>query len=348
MHSPVYLIGYPSEVGGANTECWHWLKLMRRFGVPTTVVPTWRGNAKWDKRILAIGCKILPPTDRTFPVPDGSICVSFCNAHFESKAHQLQARGCRLIYVPCMSYLSGTQINHHEKHGPFDRYVFQSTSQRDWLAPELSQFGVKPRHCCVIRGAFDWNELKYRPRPRPGAFVVGRLSRPDVFKFSRYNWTILDKARHEIPGLQARVMGWHKRVEEHAGKPPAWAEAMPAKTEPAEKFLHSLHCLCQVGGDCWDEPRSAENWPRVGLEAMATGVPIVAEQRGGWTEMIEHGETGLLGHTIDEIASHVAQIGQDEALRLRLVRQAHDALRTSLAVPGVLWDGWRKVLEAVA
>jgi hypothetical protein len=349
MTTHVYFIGYPSEVGGANTECWHWLKLMRRFGMTVTVVPTWRGNEEWDKRIREIGCKILVPTDRTFPVPDDSVCVSFCNAHFESKAHQLQARDCRIIYVPCMSYLNGTLVNHHEKYGPFDHYVFQSKSQQNWLCGPLSEFGVKPGQCHVIHGAFDWTEFEYRPRRSwPGKeFVVGRLSRPDAFKFSFRTWELFGKIRQEIPGLRVRIMGWHDRVAEHVGEPPEWAEVMPAKTEPAGEFLQSLHCMCQVGGDAWDEARSTENWPRVGLEAMAAGVPIVAEKRGGWPEMIEHGETGMLGHTIDEIAACVVQAGQDGALRAKVIRQAHDALRTSLAEPGGLWAGWKRVFEEV-
>jgi len=350
MHTHVYLIGYPSEVGGANTQVWHWLKLMRRFGVETTVVPTWRGNEEWDKRIRAIGCKILVPTDRTFPVPDGAVCVSFCNSHFESKAHQLQARGCRLIYVPCMNYLNGTLLNHHQKYGPFDRYVLQSHSQQKWLSSPLSDFGVKPEQCHVIRGAFDWSEFSFEPRRRwPDApFIVGRLSRPDAFKFSWRTWDLFGCIRKEIPTTKVRIMGWHKRVEQHIGEPPGWVEVLPAKSESAEDFLRSLHCMCQVGGDHWDEPRSTENWPRVGLEAMASGVPVVAESRGGWPEMIEHGETGLLGHSIDEIASHVVRLGRDEALRMRLTRQAHDALRGSLAEPGGLWAGWEKVFESVA
>ena len=48
-----------------------------------------------------------------------------------------------------------------------------------------------------------------------------------------------------------------------------------------------------------------ENWPRAGLEAMAAGVPIVAQNDWGWREMIEHGVTGFLGGDDCELADYV-------------------------------------------
>ena len=35
----VYVLGYPGDVGGANTECWHTIKLWRRFGVDVHLIP---------------------------------------------------------------------------------------------------------------------------------------------------------------------------------------------------------------------------------------------------------------------------------------------------------------------
>lgn len=123
---------------------------------------------------------------------------------------------------------------------------------------------------------------------------------------------------------------------------------MPAKSESAETFLWSLHCMCQVGGDDLAEPRACENWPRVGLEAMAVGVPIVAEHRGGWPEMVTHLKTGMLGHSHGEIARHVIRLAHGEALRLRIASQAREALSASVATPERLWAGWAKVFGEVS
>ena len=52
----VFLIGYPGEMGGANTEAWHTIKLWRRFGVDVHLIPTWGHDVRWRQRLDALGC----------------------------------------------------------------------------------------------------------------------------------------------------------------------------------------------------------------------------------------------------------------------------------------------------
>ena len=343
----IYLIGYPSDVGGANTEVWHVLKLWRRAGWQVTAIPTWQAEGKWQARLARIGVETIVPERREFPVPPGSTCVAFCNGHFEQNAHKLRALGCRLIYVPCMCSLSKALVKDHQQHGPFDAYVFQSRAQENILLPQLSAWGVKQSTCHLIRGAFDWSEIEYRPRPRGEGFVVGRLSRADPAKFSRYTWDIFNRARRAIPELSVRVMGWRERVAQKTGLPPGWAEVLEPGAEPADRFLGTLHCLCQAADNHWDNPAATENWPRVGLEAMAAGVPIVAEKRGGWLEMVEHGKTGFLGTTVEELAGYCVELGQDEPKRLAMTGRAYERVK-QFAEPDDIADGWREVLDGVA
>jgi hypothetical protein len=44
---PVFIAGYPGDIGGADTECWHTAKLWRRFGLDVTFLPTSRPAGKW-------------------------------------------------------------------------------------------------------------------------------------------------------------------------------------------------------------------------------------------------------------------------------------------------------------
>ena len=86
----------------------------------------------------------------------------------------------------------------------------------------------------------------------------------------------------------ARVLGWKDDVQARLGPPPAWAECLPAGAQAAAAFLKTLHALVQSSA------AAVENWPRVGLEAMAAGVPLVVDAKGGWLEMLRHGRTGYL------------------------------------------------------
>ena len=90
---------------------------------------------------------------------------------------------------------------------------------------------------------------------------------------------------------------------------------------------------------------TAENWPRVGLEAMAAGVPLVVENQGGWTEMIRHGQTGFLCNGEDEMVEQVARLARDPQYRRAIVEQARHAVETELADPETWWRQWKDLLN---
>ncbi|MFH1265326.1 MAG: glycosyltransferase, partial [Planctomycetota bacterium] len=116
-------------------------------------------------------------------------------------------------------------------------------------------------------------------------------------------------------------------------------ECLPAGAETSRQFLGTLHCMVPINGG------AGENWPRCALEAMAGGVPIVAENKWGWREMIRHGETGYLASTDEETAYCAARLAYDEDHRLQIVHQARQALQEELAHPGETWAGWQRLFE---
>jgi glycosyltransferase involved in cell wall biosynthesis len=183
------------------------------------------------------------------------------------------------------------------------------------------------------------SEFSFDPRPHKSGshFVVGRLARPDPAKWSSEIWSIYRRIPYSR--LRARVMGWDGRVEAKCGPSPIWAETLPPAAEPVRSFLSSLHCLVSVNGG------AEENWPRVGLECMAAGVPIVAERSWGWPELVEHGITGYLGEDGDELAFHAAHLAYEEDLRIAVVSAARTRLRL-LCEPSNLGRLWSALLQA--
>ena len=73
-----------------------------------------------------------------------------------------------------------------------------------------------------------------------------------------------------------------------------------------------------------------ENWPRIGLEAMAAGVPLVCQNQWGWKEMIEDGQTGFLTNSDEEMAFRLAQLAYDEDLRQAIIERARASPRSGL------------------
>jgi glycosyltransferase involved in cell wall biosynthesis len=70
--------------------------------------------------------------------------------------------------------------------------------------------------------------------------------------------------------------------------------------------------------------------PRVLLEAMAAGVPVVTTAVAGIGSLVRHEQNGLLVEqaTADAISRSVARILEDGALRRELIAGGHATART--------------------
>jgi len=323
----IYVIGYPADCGGACTELWHVLRLWREHHIPVTLIPAIPHAARWQKQTEAIGCRTVA---NTFTPRPGSVVVSLGSQKFLLLANEL--RTCKLVWAPCMCWQFPEEVAYYKSGGrPFDAYVFQSEFQRaQWPdVPEDRQH--------LIPGAFCIDEFPFRPRPhaRPEGFTVGRISRNNPDKFHPDLWQIYG----QIPNVRARVLGWCENVRQKVGTHPPWARVLEPTLETPQEFYSQIHALLPISG-------ADENWPRVGLEAMASGVPIVAENRSGWREMIEHGRTGFLCDTPDQIVAHATRLAGNETLRLSVARAAREAVE-QLAAPEPIWRGWEQIFREV-
>jgi len=349
----VFVLGYPGNMGGANTECWHTVKLWREAGWDVTLVPTWKPNETYRRRLDAIGAKTIevdgPRKLADVPGLAGSIVIGFCNAHYVSSVQELRRLECRLVWVNCMTFCFPAELATARKHGLMDAYVYQSRFQQGQVELQLNRLsqGYDPLvHAHVIRGAFDLSEFPFQPRAHAAGeeFVIGRLSRPDADKWSSNTWAIYGG----VPYKQRRalVMGWNDKLQRKLGRPPRWATALKPQEISSTEFLGRCHCLLPINGG------AKENWPRVGLEAMAAGVPIVAQNEWGWREMIEHGITGYLGSDASggndgELKFYAALLAYDETLRMQIAEAARARVE-QLADPGPITDDWNRLFETVA
>jgi hypothetical protein len=245
----VFLAGNPGEMGGANTEAWHTVKLWRRAGLDVHLIPTWGFDDRWRARLDALGCVTHPtrPDDlERVPGLAGSPVVAFCNGEFLTHAHRFRALGCPLVWANCMTFLFDHEKKAFADHGPADAFVFQSEFQRKQLEPQLVPLGYNKATGHLIRGPFDLDEWEFRPRPhgKHEAFVVGRVTRPDADKWSSNTWRIYDRIayRHR----QALVMGVDERTLAKPGPPPPWASILRPMAIPTPQFFATLHCLLPI------------------------------------------------------------------------------------------------------
>lgn len=216
----VFVIGYPGEMGGANTEAWHTVKLWRRFGADVHLIPTWGADERWRRRLDALGCPthaIRPEELESVPGLAGTPVVSFCNAEFIAHAHRFRRLGCPIVWANCMTFLFDHEKRFFAEHGPADAMVYQSDFQRSQIEPQLVPLGYQPGSGHLIRGAFDVEAWQFRQRPhaKGEVFVVGRVARPDQDKWSSNTWPIYNRIQYA--NKRALMLGMDERTHQKLG-----------------------------------------------------------------------------------------------------------------------------------
>jgi hypothetical protein len=226
------------------------------------------------------------------------------------------------------------------RHGLPDAFHFQSEFQKSELEQILMPLGYNHGMGHLIHGAFAFDQLPFRPLAhKPGEdFWIGRLARPDLDKWSSNHWHILGR----VPYVKRRglAMGWNVGLDRKCGQCPPWAETLAPQQIPVAYFLGRCHAMVGLNGG------ARANWPRIGLESMAAGVPLVCQNQWGWREMIEDGQTGFLTNTDEEMAYRLAQLAYDEGLRQAIIQwaraQVHD-----LACPERIGKQWTRLFASL-
>jgi len=345
----VWMLGVPSTFGGGDTERGHTALLWRRAGIEVTClyftscscgttpkVP--EKSNPWIGRLREAGVEfVAADPERLYEVDglEGSIVSVICHPHGLHNWEKLCALKCKLVWSPCMTVPSLSESVFTRAPAP-KAVHFQSRYQANQLVGEYRAIGC--REFRLIRGAFE--PLPFNPRPyRPGApFVVGRLARPARTKWSPYIWDMLAAARRGGVDVRALCQGWSDKLTEHCGPPPDWAEVLPPDTLSAEEFLGRCHAMiCPNWG-------ISENWPRVGLEAMSAGVPLVVDGSGGWPEMV--GDVAVTCQTMGEYPPAIVKLATDDGFRQTTIPKGRErALKISS--PEVISRQWTDLFESL-
>ena len=182
----------------------------------------------------------------------------------------------------------------------------------DLLRPLLGRTGM------VQKSPVDVRAFQPPAAPRAnggGPFRVGRLSRDVPEKFHADDPALF--AALAAQGVDVRLMGGAC-----LGLPPSPRIVVTAPgSAPAPAFLHALDCFVYRTASTW-----LDTFPRVVIEAMACGLPVVAGRHGGHAEHIAHGVNGLLFDSGDEAQAHILRLRGDPELCAYLGRNARQTV----------------------
>ncbi len=208
-------------------------------------------------------------------------------------------------------------VLHHAEIRPapiYDHYVLVSDSQRAQVAD------VPAARVRVIRNGLD--PARFDPiRARPDdTMVVGRISSLRPGKIPA-DW-VRTAAGYQVPAARFVIAGEGALRVALLGDVQALGLErqfdLPGHVPRPEvpRLLQRFDVFCYVTST------TVECCPLALLEALAAGVPIVAEARGGIPELVQSGVNGLLGGSAAEVGRQLHMLRRDPGLRGRLAAGA--------------------------
>ena len=167
----------------------------------------------------------------------------------------------------------------------------------DYLKAEtINAFGCGACRIEVITNFVDpgvYDRTRYRPILREefgdGRRVLMHVSNFRAVKRVRDVVRIFARVREAVPSVLVMVGDGPDRVE-------AEAEAARLGVDEDVSFLGKIEAVAPLlaSADLFLLPSQSESFGLSALEALASGVPVVASRAGGLPEVIRHGETGIL------------------------------------------------------
>src|SRR5262245_20830634 len=189
------------------------------------------------------------------------------------------------------------------------RYIAVSNDLADWLVHTV---GVQRDHVSRICNGVDVKRLHPRTEPRcdfgpkgfacPTSIVLGTVGRMEAVKDSltlvraflhlvSANANLRDRVRLAVIGDGALRLEAQELVSAADAKSLVW---FPGERNDIPEIMRRL--------DLFVLPSLREGISNTILEAMATGLPVIATRVGGNPELVEDGETGTLVPPADPIA----------------------------------------------
>lgn len=340
MKKIIWVAGFPSFVGGADTELLHNIDLWIQNKVEVNIVPMFGTDERVKEYVLNIGCKIHEYTPSIFK---DKVVVSYCNGEFLNKLSEIidKGRPKYIIWFNCMTWTFDKEIDAH-RNSWIDYFGFVSSYQQNYLLPELNKINkthilnnykpyFNPDNIC--------QKINFNYRKPIEYFGAGRISRDDPTKFSSDMWNIFYKINTKIH-KKIFILGYTNKVESKTGQPPPnldWMYWSPGSI-PIHEFHERVHCIIHKTGG------SRESYCRIVPESYAFGTPIIVENNYAFPELVINSETGYLCDSSDEMSYRASELSFDEEKRKKIIFQARDHLIHTIANKEDCWKTWKDIL----
>lgn len=344
----LFVYGFPGLYGGAATELHHQIHCWVAMGIKVAIIPSMHGykNEPLYAEMENLGINIYDKDDFSPIRPEDAI-INFCSKEYLENLPEIVKRTKRTMFVNCMTWVFSKQNGCSYERNEGWNHAVGNIAVSLYQRPQ-----IRDLHQSILRRDYDSKArfIHFSPYFRPDGldfqpvrnferFSIGRISRQDADKFTRNLWHIWEYI--VSPTFKRGIcLGWDQRSESKCGKPLDWVEAyQDHKTFSTAKFWAETNVICQP-------TETNENWPRIGFEAMYSGVPLIVDNRAGWKFMIEHGVTGFLCNHERDFIYYASKMAYEPEHREKIAHAAYERA-LSLSSLEVSMASWKEVFNII-
>ncbi len=162
-----------------------------------------------------------------------------------------------------------------------------------------------------------------RPTYDQANFVLGNVTNGGEWKHSENFVEICRRIKSVIPVAEFRFLGAIDLVGQVEGL--EGFDILPPYSVAIENYYSGINVLLH-------KTHSGETWCNVATEAMSSGIPIVAENRGGIKDQIIHGETGYLCNNGDDYIKYCKLLYDSKRLYHHVSKQARQHVEDNFSL----------------
>ena len=340
MTQKVYVHGFPGLYGGAQTELHHQIPIWQKLGLEVHLIPSQSGHLSepFLPELVRSGI-VIHERDQFEVIERGSPVFGFCSRNFLRSLDLIRRFSTNTVFVNCMTWLFEEE-KHRQAEGKIRTFLYQNEDVRRIHAPTLRSLnrGSGARFLPFVP-YFDSSRFPFVSKRSLDFFGCGRISRQDQDKYARSTLHVYESFVSPKPKV-GLFLGFDQRSAKKVGQPSSWIMTARDHREISQQEFYAFAEIVLQPTD------TVENWPRVGLEAMASGSVLIVDRRGGWCRMIEHGKTGFLCASPQDFIYYASKMAYEPDLRAEIAERAHRR-GGQLGGEDASKQSWKEVFESI-
>jgi glycosyltransferase involved in cell wall biosynthesis len=336
----IYVYGFPGLYGGAGTELHHQIILWIKMGMDVHIIPSSSGykNEPLYNDMLNIGV-VIHDHNKFEDIESGCPVLGLCNSEFLENMPVIYKYSRNPVFINCMTWLFPKERMWAEE-GLIKSYLYQNGEVLEKNAPILNALNPDSDAKFIeFNPYFDNTNFPFIEKRNDKIFTIGHISRQDADKFAKNTLHIWEYAVSPVP-KQGIMLGFGEKSQEKIGKPYDWIKTYPNQNHFSQQdFYKNVDVIVQPTD-------THENLPRIGFEAMSSGVVLIVDNRGGWRKLVKHGVTGWLCDTPQEFIYYTSKMAFEPELRKKMAINAKEWCDKLSSLESAS-KSWKKVFKQI-